>query len=109
MKKAAIVYLSVLILFGIYLCCFPVMVKSDDALPFPEPVQPVENDTYMIDLNTATAKELMQIPGVGQVLAENIIRYREENGPFQEYGELLNVKGIGHKNLIVIMDYVRIK
>lgn len=109
MKKATIVYTAVTVLFGIILCCFILLGEKQGPIPFPDPVQTVDDDTYMIDLNTATAEELMQIPGVGQSIAENIVRYREDNGPFQEYGELLNVKGIGKKKLTVIMKYVRIK
>jgi len=52
-----------------------------------------------LDLNTATAEELEKLDGVGPVLAERIIAYREEHGPFAAPEELLEVKGIGEETL----------
>ncbi len=52
-----------------------------------------------ININTATAKELALIPGVGPVTAKNIISYRKKHGKFKSSKDLLNVKGIGEKTL----------
>lgn len=52
-----------------------------------------------IDLNTAGPEELQALSGVGPVLAQRIIDYREEHGPFQSVEELLEVKGIGPATL----------
>ena len=60
------------------------------------------------DLNTATAEELARLPGIGEVLAERILRYREENGPFQTAEELLNVPGIGEKKLEALRPEVTV-
>lgn len=48
-----------------------------------------------IDLNHADADELTALPGIGPVLAEAIVAYREENGPFRTLEELMRVPGIG--------------
>ena len=48
-----------------------------------------------IDLNSATAGELMALDGIGETLAKRIVDYREANGPFSSVEELLDVRGIG--------------
>lgn len=48
-----------------------------------------------INLNTATANELEEIPGVGPVLATRIIEYREANGGFKNFQEVDAVSGVG--------------
>lgn len=59
-----------------------------------------------ININTADAQTLMQIPGIGDALSARILAYREENGPFTTINELTNVKGIGEKTLKKIQDYI---
>lgn len=60
----------------------------------------------VIDINTAGANELERLPGVGPVLAGNIIAYRETAGEFKNIEELKNVKGIGDKKFGKIKDLV---
>ncbi len=59
-----------------------------------------------IDINTATKDELMRLPKIGPVTAENILNYRKENGPFRQIQELLKVKRIGPKTLEKIKPYL---
>ena len=50
-----------------------------------------------ININTAGAAELDKLSGVGPALAERIIQYRTEHGPFAQPEDLQNVSGIGPK------------
>lgn len=63
---------------------------------------------FPIDINAATAEELMQIKGIGRVIAENIVSYRDNYGYFYSLEDLINVDGIGDKKLGSIRDYVYI-
>ena len=49
----------------------------------------------LININTADEAALRTLRGVGEVLAQRIVDYRTEHGPFQSVDELTNVKGIG--------------
>ena len=59
-----------------------------------------------VDINTATVKELKTIPGIGKVIAERIVEYREAERAFSTVDDLLNVKGIGKATLEKIRAYI---
>jgi competence protein ComEA len=61
-----------------------------------------------LDLNTATATQLEELPGVGPVLAARIVAWREENGRFTSTDELREVSGIGPKTYEALADLVRV-
>lgn len=65
-------------------------------------------DDGVIAVNRATASDLEELPGVGPVLAERIVAYRETNGPFQQVEDLLDIPGIGESKLASMRDMVRI-
>lgn len=48
-----------------------------------------------VSLNSATAEELMTIPGIGEVMAQRIVEYRELVGPFADLEQLMDVRGVG--------------
>ncbi len=60
-----------------------------------------------ISINSASATELQELPGVGPVLAERIVAFREQNGPFVSLDALLEVSGIGESTLRNLAEQVR--
>ena len=52
-------------------------------------------DSGVISINSSTVEELDELPGVGPVIAERIVQWRETNGPFRSIDELTEVSGIG--------------
>ena len=61
-----------------------------------------------LDVNTATAGDLEALPGVGPVLAQRIIEYRQTRGPFQKIDDFLSVHGIGKKKLAQIKSLISV-
>lgn len=53
----------------------------------------------LVNINAASAESLSGLPGIGEVLAERIIAYREAHGPFTSVEELMRVEGIGEGKL----------
>ncbi|HMS82430.1 MAG TPA: ComEA family DNA-binding protein [Nitrospira sp.] len=56
-----------------------------------------QHDRMVVDLNRATADELEALPGIGAVLAQRVIAFRESAGRFRTVEDLRSVKGIGAK------------
>ena len=61
-----------------------------------------------ININTADAAQLQEIPGIGATIAQRIIDYRIANGPFKTVSEITNVEGIGITRLEQIIDYITV-
>jgi competence protein ComEA len=61
-----------------------------------------------LDLNRAAAAELDALPGIGPVLAQRIVDWREQNGAFASVEELLEVAGIGPSVLADLQDQVTV-
>ena len=68
-----------------------------------------DTEPSKININTATPSELQQIPGIGSVKAQEIIRFREENGSFQKVEDLQEISGIGEKTVEKLKNFVTIK
>lgn len=61
-----------------------------------------------ININTATLLELTEIPGVGEVIAQRILEYRQKHHLFADIQELLDIDGIGQKKFEKMEPYVTI-
>ena len=61
-----------------------------------------------VDVNKATANDLQKLPGIGPILAKQIVAYREKHGPFRRVEDLMAIKGIGFKKWNEIKPYVNV-
>jgi len=61
-----------------------------------------------VNLNTASLQELEGLPGIGEVLAQRILDYRTQHGPYRDVRDLLKVEGIGEKKFESIRDHVTV-
>lgn len=72
------------------------------------PQEVLQPDLTPLDLNTANAEELTELPGIGEELARRILRYREANGPFEAVEELMEVPGIGEGKFADLEDWITV-
>ena len=66
------------------------------------------SESSLIDINTATQSELELLPGIGPAMAQRIIDYRTENGPFKKTEDICNVSGIGSKTYEKLAQYITV-
>ena len=60
--------------------------------------------TGAVDLNTATVEELSKLRIIGPDRARKLVEYREKNGPYEDWSDLLNVEGFDEKTVNDIED-----
>jgi len=84
----------------LFLLCCSFVIASGAAKKIPP--------AKLLDLNTATAAELAQLPGVGASTAKAIVQFREKSGSFERVEDLLAIRGISARRLQQIRPYVTI-
>lgn len=72
------------------------------------PAPSAQPDSSLINLNTASKEELMQLPGIGEAKADAIIRYRTEYGAFAHIEEVMNISGIKEAAFEKIKDSITV-
>jgi competence protein ComEA len=70
-------------------------------------VEPAQ--TKHININTASAKELEALPGIGKGLAERIVEHREKYGPFRRTEHLIIVRGISDGRFRALRDLITVE
>lgn len=66
----------------------------------------VSDNIELININSATEKQLTKLPGIGKKKAKAIVEYRNNNGDFQQISDLTKVKGIGVGVLVKLKNQV---
>lgn len=81
--------------------------------PYTEEKEQLQPSDYVIadkiNINDAPVEVFAILPGLNQSLAQKIVAYRDEHGPFKSVDELRNVNGIGEKKLNAIRKYIEAK
>jgi len=109
---------GLLLLSALFLCLMTAVVYR--AMPPGEPVgytittqikagDVTPEELPPLNINAATAEELEMLDGVGPVLAERIVVYRTEHGPFQTLEDLMQVKGIGEDTLAQLRERITVE
>lgn len=102
MKKGRTLFIAVAALVGMAFIVMPAMAQ-EAAKPAKEKKPAVEGK---VNINTATAEQLMMLPGVSAKKAEAIIEYRTKSGKFKTLEDLMKVKGIKQKRVDKLKDYI---
>jgi competence protein ComEA len=61
-----------------------------------------------ININTASVSELDVLPGIGEVTAQRIVDFREQNGPYRSIDDLVHVQGISTRTIEALRDLVTV-
>ena len=83
---------------------FAALEKQDSLI-----VQSKKGKQTLININTATQRELIKLPGIGPKLSERIIQYRKDTGRFKTKRDIIKIKGIGEKKIEKILPLICIE
>ncbi len=65
-------------------------------------------DALIVNLNDATQAELNLLPGVGEKLANDILKYRDELGGYESIDQLMNIRGIKEGRLLSLKKHITV-
>ncbi|MCX7732278.1 MAG: helix-hairpin-helix domain-containing protein [candidate division WOR-3 bacterium] len=110
-EKTVLIFLSAVLLIGAVINVFKSWQLRHRLASLPLELKratSVPADT-VIDINSATAEQLEALPGIGPVLAQRIVSYREKHGAFKDIAEICNVSGIGPKKFAALKEFITCK
>ena len=97
------VFLTLFLLFSVFYF-WQRSVTNSGLIDFDDmPSRPAE---FVVNINTAPWQEFALLPGIGPVLAKQIIEYRDQNGQFESLENLKEVRGIGEGKLTAMRHYL---
>ena len=83
--------------------------KVEDRAAASFPSKPERVRPKRVDINHASAVELTALPGIGTVMAQRIVDYRERHGKFRRLEDLNRVRGLGKRKLAALKEWVVIE
>jgi competence ComEA-like helix-hairpin-helix protein len=95
----------------IFIALFFIATMSVAAMPAenaPAPAAATENGSGVVNINNADVTQLSLLPRIGAKVAQRIIDYRTEHGPFAKTSDLMQVKGIGDKTFENLSAYLTV-
>ena len=107
---AKAVTLIVLLVPALTLCCSACATLPRHAASGAQliPNAPKVESALPLNINTASASELEKLPGIGKVMAERIVTYRAEYGPFRRPEHLMMVRGISDRKFRAILPMIAV-
>jgi len=107
---AKAVTLIVLLVPALTLCCSACATLPRHASSAAQlsPGAPKVEGVLPLNINTASASELEKLPGIGKVIAERIVTYRAEYGPFRRAEHLMMVRGISDRKFRAILPMIAV-
>lgn len=69
---------------------------------------PIDKTIKKVHLNKAGKEELMELPGIGEKMADKILNYRKKIGKYRNIYELLNIEGLGIERFTAIEPYITV-
>ena len=85
--------------------CLPVLLMATVLVSCARPEQSATSNAVpraassrpCVNLNTASIEELIQLPGIGEVLGRRIVEHRQRHGPFRRPEEIIIIEGFSEQ------------
>ena len=108
MKKSSSIFMVLLTICFAVVVLFTMSDHIEKIIHIDGASSQASDDALFININTATAEELMLLPGLGKNLASSIVAYRNEHGPFKSVSDVRLVDGIGDETFQIISPFLTV-